>query len=50
MKLSNQSLGLLFATLMLGLLVSAMVYRRYGGHEPIRPVATPALPPESPAK
>ena len=57
MKLSNQSLGLLFAALMLGLLVTAMVYRRYGGHEPIRPVVaparklpTPVLPPTPPAK
>ena len=41
MKLSNRSLGFLFAVLMMGLLVAAMLYRRYGGHEPIRPIEPP---------
>ncbi|MBX9652491.1 hypothetical protein K2Y11_02610 [bacterium] len=50
MKLSNQSLGLLFAGLMVGLIVTAILYRRYGGHEPIRPVARESIAPAIPSK
>jgi hypothetical protein len=50
MKLSNQSLGLLLAGLMAALLVSAMLYRRFGGHEPIRPVVKESIAPGAPSK
>lgn len=50
MKLSNQSLGLLFAGLMVGLILTAMLYRRFGGHEPIRPVSKETKAPADPSK
>lgn len=44
--ISNRRLGLILALLMLTLLAGAMIFRKWGGHDPIVPVPSATMPRE----